>query len=85
MPGVQELNKFNDVKIVDYGFRSITGVPYPLDINSASRETIESLPGIGKKRVIRIFANRPFKNKEDFLNVLDESEIGDQILDFLSF
>ena len=85
IPGVQELNKFNDVKIVDYGFRSITGVPYPLDINNASRETIESLPGIGKKRAIRIFANRPFKNKDDFLNTLDEPEIGNQILDFLYF
>jgi len=85
IPGVQELNKFNDVKIVDYGFRSITGVPYPLDINNASRETIEAIPGIGKKRAIRIFANRPFKNKDDFLNTLDEPEIGNQILDFLYF
>jgi len=85
IPGLQELNKFNDVKIVDYGFRSITGVPYPLNINNASRETIEALPGLGKKRTIRILAKRPFKNKQDFLNVLDEPEIGEQILDFLSF
>lgn len=85
IPGFQELNRFIDVKIVGYGFRSITGVPYPLNINSASRETIEAIPGIGKKRAIRIFINRPFKNKDELLKALDESEIGRRILDFLSF
>ena len=85
IPGLKELNKFIDVKIVDYGFRSITGIPYPLEINNASRETIEAIPGIGRKRAIRIFANRPFKDKDEFLKVLDDPEIGQQLLNFLSF
>ena len=85
IPGFMETNKFIDVKIVDYGFRSITGVPYPLNINNASIETIKAIPGIGKKRAIRIFANRPFKNKDKFLKILDDPKVGSQLLDFLSF
>lgn len=85
IPGFQELNRFIDVKIVDYGFRSITGVPYPLNINKASRDAIEAIPGIGKKRTIRILANRPFKNKDDLLKALDDPETGKKLLDFLSF
>lgn len=83
IPGSQELHKFIDVKIVDYGFRSITGIPYPLDINKASRETIEALPGLGKKRTIRILVNRPFKTKNEVLDVFDEPEVGNRVLDFI--
>ncbi len=54
IPGIYPLNNFYDVKVIDYGFRSITALPYPLDINSASRRTIEAIPGIGKKRANRI-------------------------------
>lgn len=83
IPGVSDLNKFIDVKITDYGFRSITGIPYPLDINSASRKTLETIPGLGKKRVIRILANRPFNSKEDIRNILDNEAIADEILKFI--
>ena len=74
-----------DVKIVDYGYRSITAIPYPIDINTVQRETIEAIPGIGKKRAIRILANRPFKKQEDFLNIFDDPIIAKNILEFLSF
>ena len=75
IPGVKDLKKFYDVKVIDYGYRSITGLVYPLDINKAKREEIEWIPGIGKKRAIRILANRPFKNKEELKNALDDNEI----------
>lgn len=66
-----ELNEFYDVLIVDHGFRSITGVPVPININSESSKVLGYLPGIGKKRVAKILAKRPFKNKEEFLKLLD--------------
>jgi radical SAM superfamily enzyme with C-terminal helix-hairpin-helix motif len=83
IPGIKKLNEFIDVKIVDYGFRSITGVPYQLDINNASRETIEAIPGIGKKRAIRIFASRPFNNTDDFISSLDDKLLGEKILEYI--
>ena len=83
IPGVSELDKFIDAKIIDYGYRSITAVPYPLDINTASRETLESIPGLGKKRVIRILANRPFNSEEEIIKALDEKNIAEEILRYL--
>ena len=66
IPGILPLHKFFDVKMIDYGYRSVTAIPFPLDVNTASRKTLEAIPGIGKKRAIRILSKRPFKNKEDF-------------------
>ncbi len=83
IPGIFPKNNFFDVKVIDYGFRSITAIPYPLDINTASRQTIEALPGIGKKRAIRILANRPFTDKKQLINALDDSEIFDKVQDYI--
>ncbi|MBO8173737.1 MAG: radical SAM protein [Thermococcus sp.] len=71
IPKQIELNKFYDVLIVDHGFRSITGVPIPVNVNKESSKVLSYLPGIGKKRVAKILAKRPFKNKEEFLKLLD--------------
>jgi radical SAM superfamily enzyme with C-terminal helix-hairpin-helix motif len=85
LPGVLPLHVFYDVKVVDYGYRSITAVPYPLDINHAKRETIQAIPGLAAKRTNRILANRPFRNSEDFIKALDESEIAEKTLSFIVF
>jgi len=85
IPGIHPINNFLDVKIVDYGYRSITAVPYPININKVSREVIESIPGIGKKRAIRILANRPFKNKKDLENALDEKDISKDLSSYIKF
>ena len=84
IPGIYKLNNFLNVKVTNYGYRSITAVPYPLNINNAQRETIEAIPNIGKKRAIRILANRPFINREHLLSSLDDLFIGDKILEYIS-
>ncbi len=83
IPGVLPLHRFYDVKVVDYGYRSITAVPYPLDINSAPRETLEAVPGIGKKRAIRILAKRPFRTRKELVSALDDPEAARTIGDFI--
>jgi radical SAM superfamily enzyme with C-terminal helix-hairpin-helix motif len=83
IPGIYPLKNFFDVKVIDYGYRSITGIPYPLDINKAPRKTIEALPDIGKKRAIRILAKRPFKDKKQLINTLDDPRAADKILDYI--
>ncbi|NJE25205.1 radical SAM protein [Thermococcus sp. MV5] len=74
IPKEIELNKLYNVVIVGHGFRSITGIPIPVDINKESSKVLSYLPGLGKKRIIRILAQRPFKNKEEFLKMLDPRE-----------
>jgi radical SAM superfamily enzyme with C-terminal helix-hairpin-helix motif len=82
IPGVYPLHRFYDVKIVAYGYRSLTAVPFPLDVNNAPRETLEALPGVGKKRAIRILAKRPFRSKEEFLTAFDDPDVADSIEQF---
>ncbi|UCD14093.1 MAG: radical SAM protein [Thermoplasmatales archaeon] len=85
IPGVFTLHRFFDVKMIDYGYRSVTAIPFPLDINTAPRETLVALPGIGKKRATRILSNRPFRNKEQIIKSLDDPEIGRKLLDYINF
>jgi radical SAM superfamily enzyme with C-terminal helix-hairpin-helix motif len=85
IPGVHPLHRFYDVKIVDHGYRSLTGIPFPLDVNSAPRETLESIPGVGKKRAIRMLTKRPFHTKEEFIRALDDPKIALVIEKYVQF
>lgn len=84
VPDKLELKKFRDFKIVDYGFRSVTGVPYPLDINKAPRKLLEVIPGVGKKTVVNILAKRPFNSREEIERAF-EPEIAMAILEYVEF
>jgi radical SAM superfamily enzyme with C-terminal helix-hairpin-helix motif len=83
IPGVYPLHQFYNVKIVDYGYRSLTAVPFPLDINTAPRETLESIPGVGKKRAMRIFLKRPFQTKEELIKALDDIQIARNLEEYV--
>lgn len=83
VPGIFPLHCFYDVKIVAYGYRSVTAVPFPLDINMVPRETLEAIPGVGKKRAIRILARRPFHTKEELFNALDDPTIAHSLGEYI--
>ena len=70
MPKEVELDRFYDVLIVDHGFRSITGIPLPININTESPKVLQYIPGIGRKRVARLLARRPFKSREEFFEIV---------------
>ncbi|CAD5243932.1 radical SAM protein [Thermococcus camini] len=74
IPKEVPLNRFYDVLIVDHGFRSITGIPIPIDINRESPKVLQYLPGIGKKTAVKILSKRPFKNKDEFFSVVGEDK-----------
>jgi radical SAM superfamily enzyme with C-terminal helix-hairpin-helix motif len=81
----QKIGEFIDVKIIDHGYRSITGIKYPLNINYASLNTLENLPGVGKKRANKIILNRPYNNSEELKKVFDDPEIIKKFIDYISF
>jgi radical SAM superfamily enzyme with C-terminal helix-hairpin-helix motif len=60
IPGERELGATIDVAVTDHGYRSVTGVPYPLDVNSASMSELAAIPGLGKQRAGNIVVDRPF-------------------------
>ncbi len=65
IPGERELGRTVDVAVTDHGYRSVTGVPYPLDVNSASIDELRALPGIGKQRAGNIVVDRPYDSLGD--------------------
>ena len=85
IPGILSLHINLNVKVTDYGYRSVTAFPFPLNINTANRETIEALPNVGKKRSLRILLKRPFKEKKHFIDSLDDPDIGKKLLEYISF
>ena len=84
IPGKHPLYQKINVKLIDYGFRSITALPFPLDINNSDSTTIRAIPSIGRKRANRILLKRPFISEKDFINALDDSKIAKEVLEYLS-
>ena len=72
LPYPDNTGKFVDVKVVGYGERSVTGVEYPLNINSASYRALMAIPGIGEKKAVSIIRNRPYRKTEDAVNSYPE-------------
>ncbi|WP_135533377.1 radical SAM protein [Halostella pelagica] len=62
IPGERELGRTIDVSIVGHGYRSVTGVPYPLDVNSASMDELRAIPGVGRSSAGDIVVNRPYES-----------------------
>jgi radical SAM superfamily enzyme with C-terminal helix-hairpin-helix motif len=59
LPKERELGRTVDVAITDHGYRSVSGVPYPLDLNAASMAELTAIPGIGSSTAGDIVVNRP--------------------------
>jgi len=64
----------SDILVTDHGMRSITGVEVGLDINNATQQQLEAIPGIGSKSSWRIVSarakaarssNRPFQTVQE--------------------
>ncbi|MCL7414858.1 MAG: radical SAM protein [ANME-2 cluster archaeon] len=74
IPAILPLDRFIDVTITGYGHRSVTGIPYPLDINNAAPKLISQLPGVGKKRARSLLRGRPYQDTNDLLCRLENME-----------
>lgn len=75
IPGKFPVGSILTVMIVDHGYRSITGLPWPLDINKASLEQLEALPGIGKSRARKIFLAGELKSMADLQALLPDADL----------
>lgn len=80
IPSLLPLRKFTDITVTGHGMRSITGIPYPLNINTSSPALIRELPGIGKKAASSIAAGAPYADRDDFLKRVSE---GEKIIGFI--
>ena len=64
-----------DAVVVDWGMRSITAIPLPLNVNTLPVSALRWLPGIGKNRVASVIAKRPFADVAAFKKVAGSSAL----------
>ncbi len=67
------------VAVTDYGKRSLTGVPFPLSLDTCSRTNLLALPGIGKARADRIFHNFQKEENSSLEELLDDPALAARI------
>lgn len=77
--------EFRDVFVTGWGFRSITGITYPFNINTMPMSSLEALPGIGKKRASKIVLARPVSGFEDLLEVVEDPAVVEGLRDLVVF
>jgi radical SAM superfamily enzyme with C-terminal helix-hairpin-helix motif len=82
IPGERPLGDIIDVAITDHGYRSVTGVPYPLDVNKASMDELQAIPGVGSQTAGDIVIDRPYDSVPavgtlDEFATVDRSRAGD--------
>ena len=83
IPYRMETDQFVDVFITEWGFRSITGISYPFDINHMPMSSLEGLPGIGKKRASKLVMARPFSSMEELAEVIEDPAVMDALKDII--
>lgn len=76
---------FVDAAIVGWGYRSATAVEFPLPVNSCPMSALTSLPGIGKKRAMRLVRARPIGDREELGKAIDDEGTTAGIEGLLSF
>jgi radical SAM superfamily enzyme with C-terminal helix-hairpin-helix motif len=69
-----------DVCVTDWGYRSVTGVTYPMDVNKVPMSWLSTLPGVGKKRAARLVRARPFNDEAALMAALDDKDVAKAII-----
>ena len=80
-----QTEEFTDVYVTGWGYRSITGVTYPFRINTMPMSSLESLPGVGKKRATKLVMDRPFRSREELLKTLEDPAVTDALMPIITF
>ncbi len=85
VPALLPLKEAYGVKVVGHGFRSITAVPCPLDVNAAGAKVLESLPGVGKKRAMAILRGRPYRDARELEEKMDDPVLARKLSEYFVY
>ncbi len=72
IPFKLKLRKWINVVIIGYGYRSVTGLPCPFNINTLPTRVLRMLPGVSREKLIFILRNRPFKDIKQLHQIIDK-------------
>ena len=75
---------FDQVKVIDHGYRSITALKWPKKVAEYSKKELESIPGIGSKRASSIILERP-QNKFELKQLLGDNFKEKTLNEFFKF
>ena len=84
IPYKVELGSSHDVTITDWGFRSVTGITTPFNVNTMPMSAIEGLPGIGKKRAARVVMNRPYHSLDELRDAIGDPAVFEELKEMIS-
>ena len=56
---------------IDHGQRSVTALPFGLDLNAATLFELLAIPGVGKKRAQTLISNRPHRSIDVASNLIE--------------
>ncbi|MFW6305319.1 MAG: radical SAM protein, partial [Candidatus Saliniplasma sp.] len=79
-----ELGRYYDIKLTEYGYRSVTGIHQPFHLDEASFKELQEVPGIGKKRAAKIFREQP-KSEGDLEELLEDRRSFEKIMEYIEF
>ncbi|MFW6381239.1 MAG: radical SAM protein [Bacillota bacterium] len=64
IPAQLASDQFVSARVIDYGYRSLTAIPWPFRLEEATPEQLTFFPGIGNKRARQIFFKQPRSREE---------------------
>lgn len=73
LPYKTSINKFVDVRIYDHGYRSVSAIEYPLNINKTGFTMLKNIPFIGKKIAAKLVRNKSIKSKDELKKIIGEN------------
>ncbi|MFW6265486.1 MAG: radical SAM protein [Halanaeroarchaeum sp.] len=62
IPGERDLGRVVDVAITGHGYRSVSGIPYPLSVEEATMDELTAIPGIGSGTAGDVIVGRPYES-----------------------
>ncbi|KUO79336.1 MAG: radical SAM protein [Vulcanisaeta sp. OSP_8] len=75
VPARIQLNTWMDFVVVDHGFRSVIGIPHPLNVNEAPRKLLKYVPGMTDKAINEILASKPIKDINNLRRMVGEEAL----------
>lgn len=85
IPYQVELDRSYDVIVTGWGYRSVTGLTHPFDINTMPMSALSALPGIGRKRAATLAVKRPFRDYDDLSRAIDDPSVIEGLRGLLTF
>jgi radical SAM superfamily enzyme with C-terminal helix-hairpin-helix motif len=85
IPFEYQLKKFTDIIVVGYGYRSILGIPIPIEINTWNRGQLSKIPFFREPYASKVITHRPIRNIDELKEIIGDIKKLDYISKYISF